>query len=76
MWWAHRRASQAKSAGTGYALLAANSKQADPVHKITIISHGHAAFGYTMQLPAEDHYPMTQSALLDKLRGQGEFHAP
>ena len=44
----------------GHALVAAYSKQADPVHKITIIPHGHAALGYTMQLPAEDHYLMSQ----------------
>lgn len=54
----------------GHALVAAYSKQADPVHKITIIPHGHAALGYTMQLPTEDHYLMSRSALLDKLRGQ------
>jgi cell division protease FtsH len=39
------------------------------VHKITIIPHGHAALGYTMQLPTEDHYLMSRSALLDKLKG-------
>ncbi len=54
----------------GHALVAAYSKQADPVHKITIIPHGHAALGYTMQLPTEDHYLMSRSALLDRLRGQ------
>jgi cell division protease FtsH len=52
----------------GHALVAAYSKQADPVHKITIIPHGHAALGYTMQLPTEDHYLMNRPALLDKLR--------
>ena len=54
----------------GHALVAAYSEYADPVHKITIIPHGHAALGYTMQLPTEDHYLMSRSALLDKLRGQ------
>ena len=54
----------------GHALVAAYSQHADPVHKITIIPHGHAALGYTMQLPTEDHYLMNRSALLDKLRGQ------
>jgi cell division protease FtsH len=54
----------------GHALVATYSRLADPVHKITIIPHGHAALGYTMQLPAEDHYLMSRSALLDRLRGQ------
>ena len=54
----------------GHALVAVYSKYADPVHKITIIPHGHAALGYTMQLPAEDQYLMKRSALLDKLKGQ------
>jgi cell division protease FtsH len=40
------------------------------VHKITIIPHGHAALGFTMQLPTEDRYLMSRSALLDKLKGQ------
>jgi cell division protease FtsH len=53
----------------GHALVASYSEHADPVHKITIIPHGHAALGYTMQLPSEDHYLMSRSALLDKLRG-------
>lgn len=55
---------------TGHAVVAAFSKYAEPVHKITIIPHGHAALGYTMQLPTEDHYLMNQSALMDRLKGQ------
>jgi cell division protease FtsH len=54
----------------GHALVATYSKHADAVHKITIIPHGHAALGYTMQLPTEDHYLMNRSALLDRLEGQ------
>ncbi len=53
----------------GHALVSAYCKHADPVHKITIIPHGHAALGYTLQLPTGDHYLMSRSALLDKLRG-------
>jgi cell division protease FtsH len=51
-------------------LVAAYSQHADAVHKITIIPHGHAALGYTMQLPTEDHYLMSRSALVDRLKGQ------
>jgi len=54
----------------GHALVAAYSQHADAVHKITIIPHGHAALGYTMQLPTEDHYLMSRSALVDRLKGQ------
>jgi len=54
----------------GHALVAAHSKHADPIHKITIIPHGHAALGYTMQLPGEDHYLMSRSLLREKLRSQ------
>ncbi|MDB6124435.1 MAG: hflB [Pedosphaera sp.] len=53
----------------GHALVAAHSKHSDPVHKISIIPRGRAALGYTMQLPAEDQFLMTQSELLDRIRG-------
>jgi len=55
---------------TGHALVAEFSKYADPVHKISIIPHGHAALGYTMQLPAHDEYLKSRSALLDKIKVQ------
>ncbi|HEY0454972.1 MAG TPA: ATP-dependent zinc metalloprotease FtsH, partial [Verrucomicrobiae bacterium] len=53
----------------GHALVAAHSKHSDPVHKISIIPRGRAALGYTMQLPAEEQFLMTQSELLDRIRG-------
>src|SRR5205085_11264010 len=53
----------------GHALVAAYSKGADPVHKISIIPRGRAALGYTMQLPVDDHFLMTRSQLLDRIRG-------
>ncbi len=53
----------------GHALVAAHSKFADPVHKISIIPRGRAALGYTMQLPVEDQFLMTRSELLDRIRG-------
>ena len=53
----------------GHALVAAYSKYADPVHKISVIPRGRAALGYTMQLPANDQFLMTRSQLLDRIRG-------
>jgi cell division protease FtsH len=54
---------------TGHALVAAFSRFADPVHKISIIPRGHAALGYTMQLPVEDQHLLGRAALLDRLKG-------
>ena len=50
----------------GHALTAACTKGSDPVQKISIIPRGFA-LGYTMQLPVEDRYTMTQSDLLGKI---------
>jgi cell division protease FtsH len=52
----------------GHALVAAYSRFADPVHKISIIPRGRAALGYTLQLPADDQFLMTRSELLDRIR--------
>ncbi len=54
---------------TGHALVAAFSEHADPVHKITIVPRGRAALGYTLQLPTEEQFLMTQEELLDRLKG-------
>jgi cell division protease FtsH len=53
----------------GHALVAAYSKYADPVHKISIIPRGRAALGYTMQVPTNEQFLMTRSQLLDRIRG-------
>jgi cell division protease FtsH len=53
----------------GHALVAAYSPDADPVRKITIIPHGHAALGYTLQVPTEDQFLLSQGELLTRLRG-------
>src|SRR6266571_7089280 len=53
----------------GHALVAAHSKHADPVHKISIVPRGRAALGYTMQLPSEDQFLLTRSELRDRIRG-------
>jgi cell division protease FtsH len=54
---------------TGHALVAAYSKYADPVRKISIIPRGRAALGYTLQVPTDDQFLMTRSQLLDRIRG-------
>ena len=53
----------------GHALVAAYSKHADPVHKISIVPRGRAALGYTLQLPADDQFLLTRVELLDRLKG-------
>jgi cell division protease FtsH len=54
---------------TGHALVAAHSKHADVVHKISIVPRGRAALGYTLQLPETDQYLMSQAELIDKIKG-------
>jgi cell division protease FtsH len=50
----------------GHALVAACTPGADPVQKISIIPRGFA-LGYTLQMPVEDRYTVTQSDLLGKI---------
>jgi len=50
----------------GHALVAANLKHTDPIHKVSIVSRGKAA-GYTLKLPSEDKYFKTRSEFLDEL---------
>ena len=52
---------------TGHAMVAAYTKGADPVHKISIIPRGIGALGYTIQLPTEDRFLLTQEELLGKI---------
>ena len=54
---------------TGHAVVGAYSKNADPVHKISIVPRGRSALGYTMQLPTEDRFLMTRAALEDRIKG-------
>jgi cell division protease FtsH len=53
----------------GHALVAVHSKTADPIHKISIVPRGRAALGYTMQLPVEDQFLLTRTALLERICG-------
>ncbi len=50
----------------GHALVGAVLPEADPVHKITILSRGRAA-GYTMKLPTEDKHMKTKNSFLDEI---------
>ncbi|HYL82106.1 MAG TPA: ATP-dependent zinc metalloprotease FtsH [Candidatus Acidoferrum sp.] len=51
----------------GHAVAAACLPGTDPVAKISIVSRGIAALGYTQQLPTEDRYLMTRSELFNRL---------
>ncbi|MFP3041998.1 ATP-dependent zinc metalloprotease FtsH [Treponema primitia] len=50
----------------GHALVAAFTPGSDPVQKISIIPRGYA-LGYTLQMPIEDRYTITQSDLLGRI---------
>ncbi|MFW5968638.1 MAG: ATP-dependent metallopeptidase FtsH/Yme1/Tma family protein, partial [Persicimonas sp.] len=54
---------------SGHAIVAAALEHADPVHKVSIVSRGVAALGYTLQVPMEDRYLMTRGELRDKICG-------
>ena len=50
----------------GHALVGAVLPEADPVHKVTILSRGRAA-GYTMKLPSEDKHLHAKTSFLDEI---------
>lgn len=50
----------------GHALVASVLEYADPVHKVSIISRGHAA-GYTLKLPIEDKKLNSKKEFLDDI---------
>ncbi|MBQ6114715.1 MAG: ATP-dependent zinc metalloprotease FtsH [Synergistaceae bacterium] len=52
---------------TGHAIVAKILPGSDPVHKISIIPRGHAALGYTLQLPEEDRFLMSKSELMNRI---------
>jgi cell division protease FtsH len=53
----------------GHALVAAYSKHADLLRKISIVPHGKAALGYTLQVPESDRYLLSRDELIDKIKG-------
>jgi cell division protease FtsH len=53
----------------GHAVVSWMLPHAERVHKVSIIPRGLAALGYTMSLPLEDRYLMSQDELRDKMAG-------
>ena len=51
----------------GHALVGEVLPEANPVQKISIVSRGVAALGYTLNMPLEDRYLMTREELEDTL---------
>jgi cell division protease FtsH len=52
----------------GHALVACLLPGADPVHKVSIIPHGLAALGYTLQRPEDDRYLTSRSELTGQIK--------
>jgi len=52
---------------SGHALVAHFTAGSNPVHKISIIPRGHAALGYTLQLPVEDRFMAMKSEILGEI---------
>jgi cell division protease FtsH len=53
---------------SGHAIVGGMLPNANPVHKVTIISRG-MALGLTMQLPTEDRYLMSKAEIVDQITG-------
>ncbi len=51
----------------GHAITGHFLEHADPVQKITIVSRGIGALGYTLQAPLEDRYLISKEELLDRI---------
>ena len=52
---------------SGHALVAKLIPGTDPVHKVSIIPRGHAALGYTLQLPTEDRYIVSKTDIVNRM---------
>lgn len=52
----------------GHALVAALSKNAEPVQKITIVPRTKGALGYTMQVPEEEKYLESKDEILTEIK--------
>jgi cell division protease FtsH len=52
---------------SGHTLVALNVPTGEPLHKVSIIPHGVAALGYTLQLPEEEKFLSTEQQFKDQL---------
>jgi cell division protease FtsH len=52
---------------SGHALVAQLLPNTDPVAKVSIVPHGRGALGFTMQMPTEDRYLLSQDELEDRI---------
>ena len=52
---------------SGHTLLTLMLEGVDPLKKVSIIPRGHAALGYTLQMPTEDRYMMSEKELVNKM---------
>lgn len=51
----------------GHAIVAAFTPDSDPVHKVSIVPHGFGALGFTLQVPLEDRYIVTEGKMLGEM---------
>jgi len=52
---------------SGHALVAALLPDTDPVHKVSIIPTAKGALGYTLQVPEEDQYLVSETELKQRM---------
>lgn len=53
----------------GHAIIPTVLKTNEPVHRVSIIPRGHAALGYTLQLPEKDKYLNSKTELMNRIIG-------
>jgi cell division protease FtsH len=52
---------------SGHTIVAKKTDGTNPVHKVSIIPRGHAALGYTLQVPTEDRFLASKTELLGQI---------
>ncbi len=52
---------------SGHTIVAKKTDGTNPVHKVSIIPRGHAALGYTLQVPTEDRFLASKKDLLGQI---------